>query len=217
MSDLPKERLQESPPFTYCGMDVFGPIILTDGKTTRHATADRKSWGLLFTCLVSRALHIEPLPGLDTSTFKNALRRFFCIRGNCKFLLSDRGTNFIGARNQDALDSSFDELKSEIELNHCRWELNPPHASHSGGVWERQIGSVKRILNSSLLELGPRKLTRDELHTMFQEAASIINNTPLWEVSWDPNEPFPLTPAMLLSLKDNPNPAPLETFNQKDI
>ena len=145
MSDLPKERLLESPPFSYCGMDVFGPIIITDGKVTRRTPADKKTWGLLFTCLVSRAIHIEPLPGLDTSTFKNALRRFFCMRGNCRYLLSDRGTNFIGARNQDALNLSFDYLKNEIEQNHCCWELNPPHASHFGGVWEPQIESVKEF------------------------------------------------------------------------
>ena len=57
--------------------DVFGPIIVTEGKTTRKLSSEIKVWGLLFICLVSRAVHIEPLPGLDTVTFKNALRRFF--------------------------------------------------------------------------------------------------------------------------------------------
>ena len=95
---------------------------------------------------------------------------------------------------------------SLIDHHQCDWELNPPKASHFGGIWERKIGSIRRILDASLLELGSRKLSRDELYTLFQEAACIINNTPLYEISNCPNDPFPITPSMLLTLKDNPNP-----------
>ena len=77
MSDLPVDRLEESPPFTYSGMDVFGPYLISESRSTRRYNSDWKVWGLVFTCLVSRAIHIEPLPSMDTSTFKNAIRRFF--------------------------------------------------------------------------------------------------------------------------------------------
>ena len=40
MSELPSDRLQESPPFTYCGVDLFGPftikIIGKNGKGVLH-------------------------------------------------------------------------------------------------------------------------------------------------------------------------------------
>ena len=218
MADLPSDRLHESPPFTYTGLDVFGPIIVTEGKTTRKFSSEIKVWGLLFTCLVSRAVHIEPLPGLDTVTFKNALRRFFSIRGVCRLLRSDRGTNFVGAYNEGECNISIEDIKNEVNShNQCEWILNPPKASHFGGVWERKIGSFKRIFEASLSTMGPKKLNRDDLYTLFQEASAIINNTPMWEVSSDPNEPFPLTPAMLLTLKDQGNPPPLDSFTEKDI
>ena len=175
-------------------------------------------WGLLFTCLLSRAVHIEPLPGLDTVTFRNALRRFFSIRGVCRLLRSDRGTNFIGAYNEGECNISIEDIKNEINKhNQCEWILNPPKASHFGGVWERKIGSFKRIFEASLSTMGPKKLNCDDLYTLFQEASVIINNTPMWEISSDPNEPFPLTPAMLLTLKDQGNPPPLDSFTEKDI
>lgn len=53
MSDLPVERVEPSPPFTYCGMDWFGPFVTTEGRK------QNKRYGLLFTCFCSRAIHSE--------------------------------------------------------------------------------------------------------------------------------------------------------------
>ena len=60
-------------------------------------------------------------------------------------------------------------------------------------------------------------MTRDEISTLFQEAASIINNTPLYGISPQPDDPLPITPAQLMTLKDSPNPSPIEFFSQKDL
>ena len=218
MSDLPPDRLEESPPFTNTGLDVFGPFYVSDGRNTRRTSASKKLWGLLFTCLVSRAVHVEPLPGLDTSTFKNALARFFAIRGNCKILRSDQGSNFVGANNQDdAAALSLRQLASEAQSRDCEWIFNPPHASHFGGVWERKIQSIKRVLDSCVLELGPRTLSRDEMHTLFQEAASIVNKTPLTGISAHPDDPLPITPSLLLTLKDSAAPVSTEELTPSDL
>ena len=216
MSDLPYDRLEETPPFSNTGIDVFGPYRITDGRATRKNSSEKKTWAVIFSCLVSRATHIEPLPAMDTSSFINALRRFFAIRGTCKVIRSDRGTNFVGALNQNC-NISVAKINEHIKSSECTWELNPAKASHFGGAWERKIGSIKSVLNSSLLAFGSRLPTRDELHTFFQEAAAILNNTPLCPILNDPNEPFPITPAMLLTLKDSPNPAQPETFNETDL
>ena len=215
MSDLPADRLHESPPFTNTGLDVFGPYLITEGLKTRKNSPEKKMWAVIFTCLVSRATHIEPLTMMDTSSFVNALRRFFAIRGTCKRIRSDRGSNFVGALNQ-AATISLPKINEELTRQNCEWELNPSKASHFGGVWERKIGCAKSILGHCLLKLGSRHPTRDEIHTFLQEAASIMNNTPLSPVSSDPNEPFPLTPAMLLTAKTFPNPAPPEAFTEAD-
>ena len=68
MAELPKERVEVSAPFTYCGIDCFGPFI------TKKARKEQKRYGLNFTCLASRAIHIEMLEDLSTDAFINALR-----------------------------------------------------------------------------------------------------------------------------------------------
>ncbi|XP_071942937.1 uncharacterized protein [Antedon mediterranea] len=78
MADLPAERLSMAPPFTYVGLDVFGPWIVSSRKT-RGSMARAKRWAVLFTCMSCRAIHIEITESMDTSSFINALRRFLAI------------------------------------------------------------------------------------------------------------------------------------------
>lgn len=211
MANLPKDRLECTPPFVNTGMDVFGPYEVTDGVTTRRTKSTKKVWAVIFTCLNSRAMHLEPLPSLDISSLRNAMRRFFCLRGPCKHLRSDQGTNFVGTRNQDLISAIEDESRA----HNCKWDLNTPKASHHGGVWERPIQSIKKIINNCIHLLGRRILSRDEFYTYLQECACILNNSPLWEFSADPNDPAPLSPAMLLNMRGNDPPE--TSFSLDDI
>ena len=199
MADLPSDRLECVPPFSNTGMDVFGPYELTDGVSTRRSKSTKKCWVVILSCLNSRAIHLEPLPHMDISSLRNAMRRFFCLRGPCRILRSDQGSNFVGVRNQNLTEA----IANESMLNNCEWKLNVPKASHHGGIWERTIQSVKNIMNNCIQSLGSRLLSRDELYTFLQECACILNNSPLWEYSSDPNDPVPLSPAMLLNLRGN--------------
>ena len=92
MSDLPSDRMQEAPPFTYCAVDYFGPFYIKDKRK------EVKQYGSLFTCLASRAVHIEVADSLDTDSFIMALRCFIHLRGNIHELHSDWGTNFVRAQ-----------------------------------------------------------------------------------------------------------------------
>ena len=58
-----------------------------------------KKYGLVFTCLYSRAIHIEMLDDLTSDAFLNGLGCFVSLRGSVTKLYSDNGTNFVGARN----------------------------------------------------------------------------------------------------------------------
>lgn len=96
MADLPADRLAPAPPFTNVGVDAFGPwSILT--RRTRGGSVNSKRWAILFTCLSTRAIHIEVVEEMSSSAFINALRRFVAIRGKVKIFRSDRGTNIVGA------------------------------------------------------------------------------------------------------------------------
>jgi hypothetical protein len=85
-----------SPPFTNVGVDAFGPWTIVS-RRTRGGYANSKRWAIMFTCLVTRAVHIELVEEMSSSAFINAVIRFTSVRGKVKLFRSDRGTNFVGA------------------------------------------------------------------------------------------------------------------------
>ena len=105
MADLPKDRCIEAPPFTHCGVDMFGPFVI------RERRSDLKQYCALFTCFASRAVHIEVANAMDTDSFIQALRRFIARRGTVRSIRSDNGTNFVGASNE--LKKALDEMNQE--------------------------------------------------------------------------------------------------------
>ncbi|XP_022790232.1 uncharacterized protein LOC111329735 [Stylophora pistillata] len=219
MADLPQDRTEVGPPFTNVGFDVFGPWTISTRKT-RGGAAHSKRWGLVFTCLNSRAIHIEVLESMDASSFICALRRFFAIRGPTAVLRCDRGTNFVGGHTElaEAL-KEMDETKIErfVTQHGCEWKFNPPHASHFGGVWERQIGTIRRVLDAMLADLGPRQLTHEILSTFMAEVTAIVNARPIAALPSDINDPQPLSPAMLLTMKTRPPGPPPGNFLPPDL
>ncbi|XP_028328030.1 uncharacterized protein LOC114478897 isoform X1 [Gouania willdenowi] len=219
MADLPEDRLSTDPPFTHVGLDVFGPWPVSVRKT-RGGQADAKRWAVIFTCMSTRAIHIEVIESMDTSSFINALRRFFAIRGAAKLLRSDCGTNFVSAckelqiNKQGCHDNKIDNFLKDTG---CKWHFNPPHASHMAGSWERMIGVTRKILDAMLLKDKNGKLTHETLVTLMAEVTAIVNARPLTTVSTDPENPAILTPAMLLTQKVSTPPVPPGQFESRDL
>ena len=75
MVNLSKDRMESTPPFTYCGMDCFGPFTIKEGRR------ELKRYAVLFTCMTSRAVHMEQLDDMTTGAFINTLRYFTAIQG----------------------------------------------------------------------------------------------------------------------------------------
>ncbi len=82
MADLPSERLKVCPPFTYVGLDVFGPWSVTS-RRTRGGQAESKRWAIMFCCMSSRAVHTEIIESMDTSSCINALQALLCTQRPC--------------------------------------------------------------------------------------------------------------------------------------
>lgn len=94
MAPLPLPRLEVSlKAFTRTAVDYAGPFITIQGRGKRR----QKRYLCLFTCLATRAVHLEIAFGLDTDSFFYALYRMPSRRGLIKEMYSDNGTNFRAA------------------------------------------------------------------------------------------------------------------------
>lgn len=211
MADLPVERVvPDLPAFTNVGVDYFGPVEVRKGR------GRVKRYGVLFTCMASRAIHLEVAYTLDTDSCINAIRRFMCRRGQVSHFTSDNGTNFIGAERElrEAV-AELDHKKIQHALlpNGLTWSFNPPAASHHGGVWERLIRLVKRILSTTLrLQV----LDDEGFHTVLCEVEAILNGRPITRASDDVNDLEALTPNHILLLNSKPY-LPPGLFQKDDL
>ena len=193
MADLPLCRVAaSSPPFFHTGVDFFGPLLV---KILRSKA---KRWGCIFTCMSTRATHLEVAESLSTDSFINVLRRFISRRGQPEHLYSDCGTNFKGADKE--LTECLKELnQSQIAVwtqrKGINWKFNPPEAPHMGGAWERMVRTVKVALKAILRD----QIVNDfHLMTVFTEVEAIVNSRPLTAVSDDVNDLEALTPNHFL-------------------
>ncbi|XP_070567315.1 uncharacterized protein [Ptychodera flava] len=206
MADLPADRVQpHQPPFTNVGVDYFGPIEV---KIKRSSV---KRYGVIFTCLAVRAVHIEVADSLSTDSFINALRRFIARRGPVKMIRSDNGTNFVGARRilQEEIDKwNQQKIQDNLLQDNIEWKFNPPYGSHFGGVWERQIRTVRQLLLSLVKQ---QQLTDESLRTFLCEVEHTINCRPITKSSDEVKDLDALTPSMLLNMKGAAlSPGPFE-------
>ena len=134
MADLPEERLDASTAFTNVGVDYFGPFIVKIGRR------NEKRWCCLFTCLTVRAVHIEVVPKIDTDSCLNAIMRFIARRGKPSTMISDNGTNFVGAEKEFAeYVASWNKERieeHEMKISSCSFWSNSTtvlqwiHSSH---------------------------------------------------------------------------------------
>ena len=120
-------------------------------------------------------------------------------RGTPSYVVSDNGTNFVGAeREMRELIENLDQEKIVRETTKYQpitWKFNPPSAPHFGGVFEALIKSAKKAIK---IILGDADIRDEELHTAICGAEEMINSRPITYLSADPNDPAPLTPNHLI-------------------
>lgn len=192
MADLPPARLRLfKPAFYSTGMDCFGPFQVKIGRRTE------KRWGIIFKCLTTRAVHLDVLTSIDTDAFLMAVRRFTARRGTPAELYSDQGTNFRGGEKElrEAFSVMSTDLQGLLAKHQINFHFNPPTAPHFGGVWEREIRSVKAALSTTI---GAQSVPEEVLRTVLIEVEAILNSKPLGYVSSNISDVDPITPNHLL-------------------
>ena len=117
MSDLHADRVTpDKPPFSFVGVDCFGPFWV------KRARSQVKRYGVLFTCLVSRAIHIEVAQSMDTDSFVNSMRRFIARRGVPEVMRSDNGSNFVSG-NKELREAISEWNESQIHEFHEKHQV----------------------------------------------------------------------------------------------
>ena len=175
------------PPFTFTGVDLFGPLTVKWGRRTA------KRWGCLFTCLTTRA-DLEVTPSLKTDDFIMVLRQFIRRRGPPKEIWSDRGTNFVGTNRElkEAIAHQNEEtIERQLQQKGIKWIFQPPSAPYMSGVWGRLVQITKKHLKSAA---GDGLLDDVELRPQLAEVEFIVNNRPITDA-----QPFPLAESYSIS------------------
>ena len=197
MAPLPSGRLKlpsSLRSFVHTALDFAGPFLTIRGR----GRCREKRYLCLFTCMTTRAVHLEMAYGLDTDSFLQAFFRFVNRRGWPEQLTSDNGRNFVGAnRELQELITNLDQhkiLKSTVSHS-LKWNFNPPAAPHFGGVFEIMIKAAKRAVTAIL---GNAVVGDEELMSAFIGAEALLNSRPLTYQSANPHDITPLTPSHFL-------------------
>ena len=184
MGQLPPERLQPASPFIHVGIDYAGPLLVKRGNPRKPTLV--KTYVCLFLCFSTKATHLELVSDLTTDAFLAALTQFVARRGVPETILSDNGTNFVGAKNElSDLFSMIQEQQTQDAVHHfsairsIRWKFSPSQSPHFGGMWEAGVKSMKLLLRKYV---GYHHLSFEELSTVLTEVEATLNSRPLMPV-----------------------------------
>ncbi|PFX19093.1 hypothetical protein AWC38_SpisGene16531 [Stylophora pistillata] len=137
--------------------------------------------------------------GLDTDSFLNVFTRFTSRRGVPKEMISDNGTNFVGAVNElKGLVGQLekDKIQRTTTQKGVKWTFNPPGTPHFGGAHEVMVKAAKKAIYAVLCS---SDVTDEELITVVTGAESLLNSRPLTYQSANIKDDVPLTPNHFLN------------------
>lgn len=186
---LPLERTEGSTPFEIVGVDFAGPI-----KYRKSSRVEGKGYLVLYTCSLTRALYLEVLPNLETTTFLSSLKRFIARRGRPLKIFSDNGKTFVGAANLLKGIQKDEQVQGYLASEKIIWRFNLSRAPWWGGQFERLVGLFKRAFYKVI---GGGMLSWSELCEVVLDVETQLNRRPLSYVEDDVQLPL-LTPSSFL-------------------
>jgi hypothetical protein len=175
------------------GRPIKNPKPKKQGRTM-------KLYILLFTCMSTRAVHLEICHDMTTAGLINALQRFFSRRGYSRHLYSDNGSQLVYAAAQvKRLYAHLDHERIQkflLEMPEpIQWHFSAPLAPWQGGAFERMVGSVKVAIAATVASA---QVDYEKFRTLVCKAESIVNARPLYAASEDVRDGNPITPAHLI-------------------
>ena len=179
--NLPDFRVEIAPAFTNVGTDHVGPIYVQEiYSNTRRL---HKCYISVYSCCVTRAVHIELQPSLKAAATIRSMKRTFARVGTPKLIVSDNHKTFKSA-----------SVRAYARNRMIEWRNILPLSPHWGGFYERINSIIKRALRSSLRNT---HVNYEEMETLLIEIEAIINSRPLCYV-YEDEVAEPLTPSHLI-------------------
>jgi len=131
---LPKLRVQETAPFVVTGVDFTGLLcVCSEGNET-------KCYICLFTCVVTRAVHLEVVSDLTEKGFLQAFRCFTGRKSLPYHMISDNASTYLAAA--DELKQLFQSplLKDSLTRQGVEWQFIPKRAPWYGDFGSDLLG-----------------------------------------------------------------------------
>ncbi|KAL6728134.1 hypothetical protein Aduo_009938 [Ancylostoma duodenale] len=195
MPSLPPERVNRFRPFQKVGLDYLGPLYYRDTFHTRG-----KVWICLFTCMATRAVHLEVVFNNSTQEFILAFRRFIARRGTPDYILSDNATTFCSANDtlQEVIyaRSSVEKLSDFFANRKITWKFITPLSPWKGGFYERLVGLFKSAFRKAVYR---SLLPLQEFQTLVFEVEAVLNARPLTSIRDTGTAPQVLKPIDFIS------------------
>jgi len=176
MGLLPKERLKPAPAWCSVGIDLFGPLEVK-GEVNKRCIG--KVYGVIFFCLPTTAVHIDISSDYSTDAFLCVFRRFVSLRGCPNTIISDSGSQLLGASKiltSISKEWNWGEISEFSLKNGIEWRFSPGDAPWWNGCCESLIRSIKKSL---FLSIGEHRVTFSEMQTVCFEAANLANERPI--------------------------------------
>ena len=190
-SPLPQFRTEASKPFQTTGVDFAGPLVYKVNKNKEGKTSI-----LIFTCSVTRAVHLEVTKSQTAEEFQDKLNAFICRKTRPQRIISDNAAVFQATTAQWIKKIRKSEaLQDFLAKQRLTWQFNLAKSPWWGGMYERQIKEVKKTLYKTL---GKTHLTLDQLIAVVIDIERHLNNRSLTYIESGGGEPQVLTPNTIL-------------------
>ena len=176
MAPVPAYRLKSSPVWHYSMIDLFGPIQVRDFVNQRTS---RKTWGVLITCLTTRACAAYLAGSFSTDSLLLVLKKFESRNGSPSQYFADLGTQIVGADRamvQAVENLNKDAIENFANSNETKFTFGTAHFPEGQGAVERLVKEIKKSLRVITNNI---TLSFEELDSALQQASYLVNCRPL--------------------------------------
>ena len=183
MGELPDHRVKPfQSAFSAVCMDLFGPLIIKDDCIKKGPRTRKKVYGVIYTCLATRAVHLDIAINYDTEAVLHTLRRLLALRGDTRLIISDPGSQLVAASKELTRwrnGWSLDQLERFGAKRGLEWRFIMADSQHQNGPAESLVKMVKGVKKSMMHVIGETVLSLNEMFTLLFECSNLINERPI--------------------------------------